>query len=59
MFHGYNAGAPITLEAVVDLLDKYCFYVIETVGQATKSEEVVINIKDNSFALWAEEVLKN
>ena len=57
IFHGYNAGSPITLEAVKDILDKYCFYVIETVGQATKSEETVINIKDNSFALWADEVL--
>lgn len=57
MFHGYNAGAPITLEAITDIIDKYCFYVIETIGQATKSEESVINIKDDSFALWAEEVL--
>ncbi|WP_438423900.1 alpha/beta fold hydrolase [Aquimarina macrocephali] len=58
MFHGYNAGAPITLEAIKDILDKYCFYVIETIGQATKSEEKIMNIKDNSFALWVDEVLE-
>ncbi|WP_298895106.1 alpha/beta hydrolase [uncultured Psychroserpens sp.] len=58
IFHGYNAGAPITLEAIKDILDKYCFYVIETIGQATKSEETIINIKDDSFALWANEVLE-
>ena len=58
MFHGYNAGAPITLEAIKGVLDKYCFYVVETLGQATKSEETIINIKDNSFALWANEVLE-
>ncbi|WP_298759517.1 alpha/beta hydrolase [uncultured Psychroserpens sp.] len=58
IFHGYNAGAPITLEAIKDILDKYCFYVIETIGQATKSEETIINIKDDSFALWADEVLE-
>ncbi len=58
MFHGYNAGAPITLEAVKGLFGKYCFYVIETIGQATKSDETIINIKDNSFAVWADEVLK-
>jgi pimeloyl-ACP methyl ester carboxylesterase len=57
MFHGYNAGAPITLEAVKNILDKYCFYVVETIGQATKSEENIINIKNDSFALWVEEVL--
>ncbi len=58
MFHGYNAGAPITLEAIKGILDKYCFYVIETIGQATKSEETIMNIKDNSFALWVDEVLE-
>lgn len=57
MFHGYNAGAPITLEAVKNILSEYCFYVIETIGQATKSEQTAINIKDDSFALWAAEVL--
>lgn len=59
LFHGYNAGSPITLEAVLNLLDSYCFYVIETVGQATKSEENTINIKDDSFALWGHEVFEN
>ena len=58
MFHGFNAGAPITLEAIKGILDSYCFYVIETVGQATKSEESIINIKDDSFALWADEVIE-
>ncbi len=58
LFHGYNAGAPITLEAVKGLLNIYCFYVIETIGQATKSEEKAMNIKDDSFALWAIEVFE-
>lgn len=57
LFHGYNAGSPITLEAVKDILHLYCFYVIETPGQATKSEERIINIKDDSFALWANAIL--
>ena len=57
LFHGYNAGGPLTLEAVIELMDTYCFYAIETVGQATKSDETTINIKDNSFAIWADEVL--
>lgn len=57
LFHGYNAGAPLTLEAVKGLIDIYCIYAIETVGQATKSDEAIVNIKDNSFAVWADEVL--
>lgn len=58
LFHGFNAGAPITLEAVKGILSEYCFYVIETIGQTTKSEERVMNIKDDSFALWVDEVLE-
>ena len=58
LFHGINAGAPVTLEAVVGLVDDYSLIVIETVGQATKSEGTVMNIKDDSFAIWADEVLE-
>lgn len=58
VFHGYNAGAPITIEAIKGLLDDYCFYVVETIGQATKSEETYINIKDDSYAMWVDEVLE-
>lgn len=57
VFHGFSAGAPITLEAVIDLMEMYCFYVIDTIGQATKSDETVLNIKDDSFAVWSNEVL--
>lgn len=58
LFHGINAGAPLTLEAVKGLRNKYLLYAIDTIGQATKSDENRINIKDNSYALWAIEVLK-
>lgn len=57
MFHGYNAGAPLTLEPILGILDKYCIYVVETVGQATKSAETRINISDNSYAKWVDDVL--
>jgi len=58
LFHGINAGAPLTLEAVKDLREYYLLYAFDTIGQANKSEENRINIKDNSFALWAAEVLR-
>lgn len=59
LFHGYNAGAPLTLEAVKNLLDRYCFYAVDSIGQTTKSAETILNIKDDSWALWANEVLEN
>ncbi|MDO5981110.1 alpha/beta fold hydrolase [Flavivirga spongiicola] len=58
LFHGYNAGAPVTLEAVKELRNIYCFYAIDTIGQATKSAETKMNIKDDSFAIWSDEVLE-
>lgn len=57
LFHGVNAGSPLTLEAVKDLHKEFSLYAIDTIGQATKSEENPLNIKDHSYALWADEVL--
>lgn len=59
LFHGINAGAPLTLEAVKDLRKDYFLYAIDTIGQATKSDENRIDINDNSYAQWASEVLNN
>jgi len=58
VFHGINAGAPFTLEPVKGLIDKYLLYVIETIGQATKSAETIIDIKSEDFAKWADEVIE-
>lgn len=57
LFHGINAGSPLTIEAVKELRKDYLLYAIDTIGQATMSDETRINIKDNSYALWAHEVL--
>jgi pimeloyl-ACP methyl ester carboxylesterase len=58
LFHGINAGAPLTIEAVKELRDDYQLFAIDTIGQATKSAETVLNIKDDSYAIWADEVLE-
>jgi pimeloyl-ACP methyl ester carboxylesterase len=58
LFHGINAGSPVTLEAVKDLRSKYLFYAIDTVGQTTKSAENRLDIKGNDYAVWADEVLE-
>lgn len=57
VFHGVHAGSPLTLESVKNLRFDYKIVAIDTIGQATKSEDTIINIKDHSFALWANEVL--
>jgi pimeloyl-ACP methyl ester carboxylesterase len=58
LFHGINAGAPLTIEAVKGLCPDYLIYAIDTIGQATKSEENRIDINDDSFAVWADETLE-
>lgn len=58
LLHGFNAGAPLTLEAVQELSDTYCFYAIDTIGQTTKSAETRLSIKNDEYALWVDEVLE-
>lgn len=58
LFHGIHAGAPLALEAIKDLSSKYLIFAVDTIGQATKSEETVLNIKDDSYALWVDEFLE-
>lgn len=58
LFHGINAGAPLTIEAVKELRKDYLLFAIDTIGQATMSDENRINIEDNSYSLWADDILK-
>ncbi len=48
---------PLTIGAVKELRKEYLLIAIDTIGQATKSDETVLNIKDDSYAIWADEVL--
>lgn len=57
ILHGIHAGAAITLNAIKGLTDKYCLYIIDTIGQATKSSETILPLKGNYLAKWLSEVL--
>ena len=59
LLHGINTGAPIALEAMLDLVDKYKIYAIDIVGQPNLSAETRPNLKDNSYGKWVNEVLEN
>jgi pimeloyl-ACP methyl ester carboxylesterase len=58
LLHGINAGAPLALEAMRDLTDRYRIYAVDTVGQATKSAETRLSVKDNSYGKWLDEVMQ-
>jgi pimeloyl-ACP methyl ester carboxylesterase len=57
LFHGINAGSPLTLNAVKGLRDEFRLYGVDTIGQATKSAENRLPLKDDSLARWAVDVL--
>lgn len=58
LFHGINAGSPLTLEAVKNLRDEFTLYGIDSIGQATKSSETRLPLNDDSLARWSAEVLE-
>lgn len=58
LFHGINAGSPITIEPIKELTNDYLIYSVDTIGQTTKSAETSINIADHSYGKWANEVLE-
>jgi pimeloyl-ACP methyl ester carboxylesterase len=58
LLHGINAGAPLALEAMRDLTDRYRIYAVDTVGQTTKSAETRLSVKDNSYGKWLAEVME-
>ncbi|MEO7174785.1 MAG: alpha/beta hydrolase [Saprospiraceae bacterium] len=57
LFHGINAGAPLTLEAVKGLREDYLLYVVDSIGQTTKSAETRLPFAGDSLAKWIVEVL--
>ena len=57
LFHGINAGSPLTLDAVKGLRDEFRLYGVDTIGQATKSAENRLPLEDDSLARWAVDVL--
>lgn len=57
LLHAFNAGAPVSLEPIQGLQKKYRLYAIDTVGQATKSDETKLSLKNEDYGKWVAEVL--
>ena len=55
--HGINAGAPVTLDALKGLRDKYRIYAVDTIGQTTKSAETRLPVKGNAYGKWLAETM--
>lgn len=57
LLHGINAGAPLALEAMKGLEKNYCIYAVDSIGQASKSAETRLPVKDLSYGKWLSEVI--
>ena len=57
LLHGANGCAPVAIEALLGLLDDYCVYAIDVVGQPNLSAEVRPDMNDHSYGQWMFEVL--
>ena len=55
--HGSNGCAPVALEAYPNLTKKYRVLAIDVLAQPNKSAETLLNMKDNSYGKWMNEVI--
>lgn len=57
LIHGSNGCAPIALETYSDLIDSFSIYSIDVLAQPNKSAETRLNMKDDSYGQWMNEVI--
>lgn len=57
LLHAFNAGAPASLEPIQGLQKDFRLYAIDSIGQATKSEETKLSLKNDDYGKWLNEVL--
>lgn len=55
--HGSNGCAPIALETYPTLSEKFQVFAIDVLAQPNKSAETRLNMKDNSYGLWINELI--
>ncbi|MFS4467903.1 alpha/beta fold hydrolase [Maribacter sp. 2210JD10-5] len=57
LVHGSNACAPIALECYPNLSSTYQVFCIDVLAQPNKSEGTRLNMKDDSYSKWMNEVI--
>lgn len=56
--HGSNGCAPIALETYPTLSKKFQVFAIDVLAQPNKSAETRLNMKDNTYGLWLNDIIK-
>ena len=57
IIHGSNGCAPISLETYPNLSTQYQVFAIDVLAQPNKSAETRLNMKDDSYGRWVNEVI--
>lgn len=57
LLHGSNACAPIALETYPNLHKQYRVYAIDVLAQPNKSDPTRLNMKDDSYGKWMNEII--
>lgn len=58
VIHGSNGCAPIALETYPNLSSEYQVFAIDVLAQPNKSAETRMNMKDHSYGIWMNEVIR-
>ncbi len=59
LIHGSNGCAPIALETYPNVYKDFQVFAIDVLAQPNKSAENRLNMKDNSYGLWMNNVINN
>lgn len=57
LIHGSNGCAPIALETYPTLSNHFRVYAIDVLAQPNKSAEIRLNMKDDSYGQWINEII--
>lgn len=58
VIHGSNGCAPISLETYPNLHNKFQVFAIDVLAQPNKSAGTPMSMKDNSYGIWIQEIIK-
>lgn len=58
LVHGSNGCAPIALETYPNLSALFCVFAIDVLAQPNKSAETRLDMKDDSYGEWMDEIIR-
>lgn len=58
LVHGSNGCAPVALEVYPNLVNHFCVYAVDVLGQPNKSAEVALPYKGPAYGQWLNDVLE-